>query len=63
MAKELPSYDSTPFVEGPPLAERRVALVTTAGLHRVEDDAFSFVDLGYRVVPGDADLGSLTMTH
>ena len=34
MAKELPSYDSTPFV-----------------------------DLSCRVVPGDADLGSLTMTH
>ena len=63
MAKELPSYDSTPFVEGPPLAERRVALVTTAGLHHVDDDAFSFVDLSYRVIPGDADLGSLTMTH
>ena len=56
MAKELPSYDSTPFVEGPPLAERRVALVTTAGLHHVDDDAFSFVDLSYRVIPGDADL-------
>lgn len=63
MAKELPSYDSTPFVEGPPLAERRVALVTTAGLHHVDDDAFSFVDLSYRVIPGDTDLASLTMTH
>lgn len=63
MGKELPSYDVTPFVEGPPLAERRVALVTTAGLHRADDDAFSFVDLSYRVIPGDVDLGSLTMTH
>lgn len=63
MGKELPAYDSTPWVDGPPLDERRVALVTTAGLHRVGDDAFSFVDLTYRVIPGDGDLGDLTMTH
>jgi D-proline reductase (dithiol) PrdB len=63
MAKELPSFDSTPFVHGPPLDDRRVALVTTAGIHRVDDDAFSFVDLSYRVIPGDADLAPLTMTH
>jgi D-proline reductase (dithiol) PrdB len=63
MAKELPRYDSTPFVDGPPLAERRVALVTTAGLHELDDEAFSFVDLSYRVIPGDASMGSLTMTH
>jgi D-proline reductase (dithiol) PrdB len=63
MAKELPSYDSEPFVEGPPLSERRVALVTTAGLHRTDDEAFSFVDLSYRIIPGHADLSPLTMTH
>ena len=63
VAKELPNYESRPWVEGPPLAERRVALITTAGLHHVDDDAFSFVDLSYRVIPGDADLASLTMTH
>lgn len=63
MAKPLPSYDATPFVDGPPLAERRVALITTAGLHRLGDEAFSFVDLSYRVIPGDTDLRSLTMTH
>jgi D-proline reductase (dithiol) PrdB len=63
MEKELPAYDSNPWVEGPPLAERRVALVTTAGLHRVDDDAFSFVDLSYRVIHRDTDLSALTMTH
>jgi D-proline reductase (dithiol) PrdB len=63
MSKELPSYDSTPFVQGPPLADRRIALVTTAGLHHVDDDPFSFIDLSYRVIPGDTNLASLTMTH
>lgn len=63
MGKELPIYDPVPWVDGPPLAERRVALVTTAGLHRIGDDAFSFVDVSYRVIAGDADLDELTMTH
>ena len=63
MAKELPSFDSEPWVEGPPLTERRVAIVTTAGLHRQVDDAFSFVDLSHRVIPASADTSTLTMTH
>lgn len=63
MAKALPTYESTPFVSGPPLADRRIALVTTAGLHRVDDEAFSFVDLSYRVIACDTELSSLTMTH
>ncbi len=63
MAKELPSFDGHPWAEGPPLADRRVALITTAGLHRVDDRAFHFVDLSYRVISGSAHLDDLTMTH
>ena len=63
MAKELPVFAAEPWVEGPPLPDRRVALITTAGLHRVGDDAFSFVDLSYRVIPAATDLAGLTMTH
>ena len=63
MTKELPTFGSEPWVDGPPLAERRVALVTTAGLHRRDDDAFTLVDLSYRVISADTDLSTLTMTH
>ena len=63
MGKELPVYDTSPWVEGPPLRDRRVALLTTAGLHRLGDNTFSYVDLSYRVIPGDIDLTTLTMTH
>jgi D-proline reductase (dithiol) PrdB len=63
MAKELPSFDAEPWVEGSPLTERRVAIITTAGLHRIDDAAFSFVDLGYRVIPASTDTSTLTMTH
>lgn len=63
LAKELPTYEDMPWVEGPPLDQCRVALITTAGLHRVGDRAFSVVDLGYRVIAGDTDVATLTMTH
>lgn len=63
MAKELPTFDERPWVEGPPLSEHRVALITTAGLHRLDDAAFDFVDLSYRVIPASTDTSRLTMTH
>lgn len=63
MAKELSTYSSTPFVSGPPLSQRRVALVTTAGLHRQDDEAFLLVDLSFRVISGDTDVATLSMTH
>ena len=63
LAKACEPFPTRPWAEGPPLAERRVALVTTAGLHRTSDAAFSMVDLSYRVIPGDIDASELTMTH
>ena len=62
-AKECEPFDSQPWAEGPALAQRRVALVTTAGLHRRADTAFSMVDVSFRVIPGAVDLADLTMTH
>jgi D-proline reductase (dithiol) PrdB len=50
-------------VEGTPLSQRRVSLVTTAGLHRAEDPAFSMADLSYRIIPGEIAADHLTMTH
>ncbi len=63
LAKACAPFDSRPWTEGPPLAERRVALVTTAGLHRVEDRVFSMIDLSYRVIPGDIHADELAMSH
>lgn len=62
-AKACEPFDSQPWAAGPPLRERRVALVTTAGLHRRSDSAFSMVDLSYRVIPGAVDLDDLSMSH
>lgn len=60
---ELPSFDTTPFVTGKPLGERRVALLTTAGLHRKSDRAYSGLEADYRTIPGDVDSGDLLMSH
>lgn len=63
LRKTCDPFESKPWAVGPPLARRRVALVTTAGLHRVSDRAFSMIDLSYRVIPGDLRGEDLTMTH
>lgn len=63
LGKACGPFESRPWAGGPPLAERRVALVTTAGLHRADDRAFSMIDLSYRVIPGDIAAEELTMTH
>ncbi|HJO86977.1 MAG TPA: hypothetical protein QF359_08455 [Rhodospirillales bacterium] len=33
--RDMPMFEGTPLLPGPPLAERRVALISTAGLHRL----------------------------
>ena len=60
---ELPSYDEAPWVSGPPLSERRVAVISTAGLHRRGDTPFADYDPSYRVIPGDTDMNDLVMSH
>ena len=61
--KECPPFETSPFVTGPPLAERRVAIVTSAGLHRRDDRNFSLRDLSFRVIPGDIATAELVMTQ
>lgn len=64
---QAPRFDAQPWVSGPPLRERRVALVTTAGLHRRSerpfDGAASPSATDYRVIPADTPAGELVMSH
>lgn len=59
-----PTFETNPWVEGPPLSERRVAIISTAGLHRLEDRPFTH-EAGdyYRVIPGDIKAADLFMSH
>lgn len=62
-AMRCPSYEDTPGVPGKPLSERRIAIVSTAGLHRRGDRAFSPGDGGYRIIPGETNASNLMMSH
>jgi len=59
----LPEYDLTPCVSGPPLNKRRVAIVTTSGIHRKDDKPFTAGVGEYRIIPDDADMNDLVMSH
>ena len=38
---DCPTFETQPWIEGPPLSRRRVAIVSTAGLHRRGDRPFT----------------------
>lgn len=61
----LPSFIGRPWARGPALTKRRVAIITTAGLHVRGDRAFGAGAAGmdYRVIPGDVAPGDLVMSH
>jgi D-proline reductase (dithiol) PrdB len=63
LSKDCPRFETEPFVAGPPLAERRVAIVTTAGLHLAGQATFELRDTGYRVIPGGTPGDRITMSH
>lgn len=61
--RDLPDFGKTPFVPGPPLRERRVAIVTTSGVHMRGDRPFEIGAADYRVIPGETPAGDLLMSH
>lgn len=61
--QELPAFDETSCVDGSPLAERRIAIITTAGLHRRQDKSFTMGVGEYRIIPDDTDMNDLIMSH
>jgi D-proline reductase (dithiol) PrdB len=56
-------FEQTPWVEAPELIDARVAIVTTAAIHRADDRPFMGHEGDYRIIPGDVDYGDLAMTH
>ena len=61
--QELPTYDNTPWAEAKPLADNKVAIISTAGLHRREDPPFVPGAGDYRILPDDGDTDELMMSH
>jgi len=63
LSKNTLRFDSEPFVDGPPLSQRRVAIISTAGLHPADQDNFDLRDTGYRIIPGSTATEDLMMSH
>lgn len=60
---ECPDFATRPFVSGPPLAARRVAIVSSAGLVVRGETPFRGRDPDYRVIPGDTRPIDLLISH
>ena len=60
---DCPTFETTPWVRGGPLSERRVAIVSSAGVHLRTDRHFHGSDSGYRAIPNDAAPNDIVMTH
>jgi len=65
-----PEFETRPWVAGPPLQKRRVAIIPTAGLHRAGDRPFTIpagtvakLQGDYRVIPGNRTAADLVMSH
>ena len=58
-----PSFKEHSWSVGPALKDRRVSIISTAGLHRRGDRPFEPADGDYRVIPGNISANDLVMTH
>ena len=60
---DCPNFTTTPWVNGPPLAERRVAIVSSAGLVVKGEKPFRGRDPDYRVIPSETRPEQLMFSH
>jgi D-proline reductase (dithiol) PrdB len=60
---ECPDFETTPWVSGPPLAQRRVAIVSSAGLVVRGEKPFRGRDPDYRVIPSSTRPDQLLLSH
>ena len=64
MSKLLPPLGELPWVANTkPLSEKKIAIITTAGLNFREDTNFEFADSSYRALPRDLASSDILMTH
>ena len=60
---ECPDFETRPWVTGPGLSQRRVAIVSSAGLVEHGEDPFRGRDADYRVIPADTRPDELLISH
>ena len=59
---DLP-LESTSWVLPSDIRQAKVAIISTAGLHRSSDARFLDGETDYRIIPGDVDAADLVMSH
>ena len=59
----IQDYGPAPWVSATDLKNARVAIISTAGLHRADDTKFARGSAEYRLLPGDLDYADLAMSH
>ena len=60
---ECPDFNKRPWVTGPALSRRRVAIVSSAGLVLRGEDPFRGRDPDYRVIPSETKPDELLISH
>lgn len=63
LALDVPAATTRPFVSGPPLARRRVAMVTSAALHRRGEAPFPPGSAELRILPAALPAADIVMSH
>jgi D-proline reductase (dithiol) PrdB len=64
MSFKCPEFETHPWAIGPSLNRRRIAVITTAGLHGRDDRPFQFDPKDfYRTIPGNVQANDLVMSH
>jgi D-proline reductase (dithiol) PrdB len=60
---ECPSFDASPWVAGPALSRRRIAIVSSAGLFVRGENPFRGRDADYRAIPSETRSEDLLTSH
>ena len=63
LALEMVTFDQRPWVSGPPLAARRIAVVSTAALGRRDEPPFLPGSAEFRALPASLPASDLHMSH
>jgi len=63
LALPCPDYEETALVKGPALNERKVVILSTAGLHRRNDRPFGVGANDYRIIASDTPSSEIVMSH
>ncbi len=63
VAAPCPAFDTQPFVVGPPLAQRRMAIISSAALIRRGEKPFPFDSAECRFLPASAPAGDILISH